>query len=78
MEAILTEADKYVRALRNPRKYAYAKAYLDALKKGIQVPPYPSNLTLMGAQSIAMNIERLYEPIRNDARNNRGNQGDTI
>jgi hypothetical protein len=60
MEAILTEADKYVKAIRNPRKYAYAKAYLQALKKGEQVPPYPSNLTLMGAQSIAMNLEKLY------------------
>jgi hypothetical protein len=55
-------AERYIKAIRNDQKRAYAKAFLDWMRHGEQGdPPHPAGLSTMAAQAVRMNL-RDYEP----------------
>ena len=60
----LTEANTYVRRIRNPRKRAYAHAYLGYLIAfpGSESPPQdPQDLSYMGAQAVRLALSDIIE-----------------
>ena len=58
----MSPSEKYIHALKNPSKKAYAQAYAKHIRQGGPEPERPKNLSYMGAQAVRMSLYELTSP----------------